>query len=404
MQPILYSPKFLKHRKFLLILPVIILPFLVLLFIILGGGKASSEGLSPHSSTGLNVRLPDAQFKKGGEKSKLSLYEEASKDSILLKEKIKNDPYYEMEPHDTMGLNPSGSDQTDQHAARVMEQLAVLKSVLQHKKEGSLPNIQAVHSSAGSSLSPPTQNNLPILGSPKSHNPDIDQLNSLLDKVMAVQHPEMVRDSLSGFDKSRNEAAFHVGLNPVNADVETFGSIEETKEVSFRETNRFYDLATNQPAAEVVLTGIEAAVAETQVLVSGSTVKLRLLDDIRIGGHLISKDQFIYGIASLGNERLKIQFSSIRSGNHILPVSLEAYDLDGLTGIYIPGSLDRDVAKQSGDQALSAMALTSLDPSIGAQAAGAGIQAAKSLLSKKIKLIKVTVRAGYRVLLKDTKQ
>ena len=36
-----------------------------------------------------------------------------------------------------------------------------------------------------------------------------------------------------------------------------------------------------------------------------------------------------------------------------------------------------------------------------AQATTAGIQAAKGLLSKKIKLVKVTVKAGYRVLLKD---
>jgi len=41
----------------------------------------------------------------------------------------------------------------------------------------------------------------------------------------------------------------------------------------------------------------------------------------------------------------------------------------------------------------------SLDPSIGAQAAGAGIEAAKSLFSKKVKLIKATVNAGLQVLL-----
>jgi hypothetical protein len=35
------------------------------------------------------------------------------------------------------------------------------------------------------------------------------------------------------------------------------------------------------------------------------------------------------------------------------------------------------------------------------QAANAGIQAAKSLISKKVKLVKVTVKAGYKILLKD---
>jgi hypothetical protein len=35
---------------------------------------------------------------------------------------------------------------------------------------------------------------------------------------------------------------------------------------------------------------------------------------------------------------------------------------------------------------------------------GAGIEAAKSLMSKKIKLIKVSVKAGYQVFLKDDTQ
>jgi hypothetical protein len=41
---------------------------------------------------------------------------------------------------------------------------------------------------------------------------------------------------------------------------------------------------------------------------------------------------------------------------------------------------------------------------LGAQAASAGIDAAKGLIRKKAKLVKVTVKAGYRVLLKDEKQ
>jgi Protein of unknown function (DUF3714). len=42
-----------------------------------------------------------------------------------------------------------------------------------------------------------------------------------------------------------------------------------------------------------------------------------------------------------------------------------------------------------------------LDPSLAAQAANTGIQAAKSLLSKKAKIVRVTLKAGYKVLLKD---
>jgi hypothetical protein len=47
------------------------------------------------------------------------------------------------------------------------------------------------------------------------------------------------------------------------------------------------------------------------------------------------------------------------------------------------------------------MELTSMDPSFKAQAAATGINAAKSLLSKKVKQVKVLVKAGYKVLLRD---
>ena len=71
---------------------------------------------------------------------------------------------------------------------------------------------------------------------------------------------------------------------------------------------------------------------------------------------------------------------------------------------HIPGAINRDVAKASADRSLQTLGVASLDDSWGAQAAGAGIEAAKSLLSKKVKLVKVVVKAGYMVLLRDENQ
>ncbi|MGI8582345.1 MAG: conjugative transposon protein TraM, partial [Chitinophagaceae bacterium] len=133
----------------------------------------------------------------------------------------------------------------------------------------------------------------------------------------------------------------------------------------------------------------------------GSTVKLRLTTDIYINGILIPKGNFIYGTASLENERLAITITSVRYQNNLLPVALQVYDMDGLPGIYIPCSISRDVAKESTEKSLQGVELTTLDPSVAAQLTGAGIAAAKNLLSKKTKLIKVTLKAGYKILLKD---
>lgn len=76
--------------------------------------------------------------------------------------------------------------------------------------------------------------------------------------------------------------------------------------------------------------------------------------------------------------------------------------MDGQQGLYVPGSINRSVAKESANNAVSGIGTTTVDPSIGAQAASAGIEAAKTLFTKKVKLIKLTVKAGYKILLKDS--
>lgn len=146
---------------------------------------------------------------------------------------------------------------------------------------------------------------------------------------------------------------------------------------------------------------IEAVVHQNQTLVNGAVIKLRLLDDLYIAGNLIPKEGFVYGVCSLNGERLEIEISSIRCNNSLFPVKLQVYDMDGLPGIYIPGAITRDAAKQSADNSLQLMELSTMDPSLKAQATATGINAIKDLLSKKAKLVKLTVKAGYKVLLKQ---
>ena len=111
----------------------------------------------------------------------------------------------------------------------------------------------------------------------------------------------------------------------------------------------------------------------------------------------------VFGLASLNNERLNVVVRSIRYGDHLLPVELHVYDEDGLEGIYIPGAIGRDVVKQSADQGLNGLNLGTFDPSVAGQAASAGMQLARNMVSRKVKQVKVMVDAGYRVWLRDGK-
>jgi len=86
-----------------------------------------------------------------------------------------------------------------------------------------------------------------------------------------------------------------------------------------------------------------------------------------------------------------------------LSTDWQVYDMDGLAGIHIPDALSRQAAKQSAEQSIGGLNLSTYDPSIGGQVTNAGIQAARSFFSRKVRAVRVTVPEGYRVLLKDSK-
>ena len=147
-------------------------------------------------------------------------------------------------------------------------------------------------------------------------------------------------------------------------------------------------------------TAIEAVTETEGTLTSGSVIALRITADAHWHGLHIPANTLIYGIGTLENERLRIRVRSIRMGDVLCSVSLEAYDLDGVAGIYVPGSLGRDAAKASADEAIGGLNTGTYDPALGGQAANAGIQTLKNLSSKKVREVRVTVPAGYVVLLK----
>jgi conjugative transposon TraM protein len=234
-----------------------------------------------------------------------------------------------------------------------------------------------------------------------SEDEEMSQINSVLETILDIQHPERVQQRIS-------ENAVHtkgIIVYPVAAASEEapVSLLSNSAESNYGFENGFFSL--NETSFDQgIQNAIEAVIHETQTLVNGSTVKLRLLNDVVINGVNIPRDNFLFGIAQLSGERLGIRIKSIRFNNSLFPVELSVYDLDGLDGIYIPGAISRDAAKESADRSLQTLGLNTLDPSWGAQAATAGIQAAKTLLSRNVKLVKVTVKAGYQVLLRDEKQ
>lgn len=396
-----------RKRKMMLVLPLLVIPFLTLAFYALGGGKGNTQPASAEMNKGLNLKLPDANLKEEKLMDKLGFYDKADKDSAKLAEWMRSDPYYNQKgdseeqastyelEHLTQAtaskynqrLNLSPYEQPKQKPEdQVMQKLSLLQNQLDanskvsHKTDEDYP-VYSSNPDLGSDVEK-LEAMMNRMNTGSGEDPEIKQLSTVMDKILDIQHPDRVKEKIQK-KLQESSLALSVSGSPRNDTLQNgFFGIETEKNV----------LASN---------AIEAVVNENQVLVNGTVIKFRLLQDIYISGSKILSGNFVFGMASLNGERLEIEVSSIRSGGSLYPVKLEVYDMDGLPGIHIPGAITRDVAKQSADNSLQMMELTTLDPSLKAQAAAAGINTAKSLLTKKVKLVKVMVKAGYKVLLLD---
>ncbi len=415
--------KAIRQRRFLVVLPVLVIPFLTAIFWALGGGKSEASEKGKEEPIGFNLKLPDASEKDDKIMDKMGYYDKAKQDSLKFQELVKNDPNYREIPSNTNetdfgyynghssynGLNTSlngryGNNPNEQQIYRKLEELnGVLNANGSNISEN---NHVSSFNPAKVATSPVNTNDvdrlekmMQMMNQSNGEDPEMQQLNGMLERILDIQHPDRVQDRLRKNKEVKKGQVYPV-VNPKQT--VTTSVLESIKGNKNNGDGAFFSL--EEAEADNQQNAIKAVVHENQTLVNGSTIKLRLVNDVQVNGITIPKGNFIFGVASLSGERLGISIENIRFGNSIFPVELTVFDLDGLDGIYIPGAITRDVAKQSADRSLQTVGLTSLDPSWEMQAAGAGVEAAKSLLSKKVKLVKVTVKAGYQVLLRDEKQ
>ena len=214
--------------------------------------------------------------------------------------------------------------------------------------------------------------------------------------ILHIQHPQRVRQRMEERSADVEQKAVPVHKRTAIAGI----SLLEPSTHEDGETPGFYGLE-KQAFDSVQDKATEAVVHGTQTLVNGSVVKLRLREDLLINGSCLPAGSFVFGTASLEGERLEIGIHSIRNGSSLFAVKMKVYDLDGLPGIFIPSTITSEVSRQSADNSLSMLGLSSMNPSLKAQATAAGVQTVKNLFSKKIKPVKVTVQSGYRLLLQD---
>ena len=154
---------------------------------------------------------------------------------------------------------------------------------------------------------------------------------------------------------------------------------------------------------------ISACIYGNQTVTDGQKVRLRLLEQMRVGDIIIPANAVVTGSARIAGERLGIGITSIEYTGSIYNVKLKVYDTDGQEGIFIPGSMELDAAKEvAANMGTSMGSSINISSDAKAQLAsdlGKGlIQGTSQYIAKKMRTVKVHLKSNYRVMLYADKQ
>lgn len=149
---------------------------------------------------------------------------------------------------------------------------------------------------------------------------------------------------------------------------------------------------------------IRACVYQTVTITDGQEVGLRLLEPMMAGNYLIPANTVVTGSARITGERMGITINAIQHAGNVIPVELLVYDLDGGQGISVPGSEEinavKEIAANMGSGMGSSITITDdAGSQLLADLGRSAIQGASQYVSKKMRAVKITLKAGYQVLL-----
>ncbi|MDR1172855.1 MAG: conjugative transposon protein TraM [Bacteroidales bacterium] len=152
---------------------------------------------------------------------------------------------------------------------------------------------------------------------------------------------------------------------------------------------------------------VRACIHDDQTVSDGleaqRNVRIRLVEPMLAGSAVIPANTILTGLARIG-ERMDVVISSIEYMGRIYATEIVIFDVDGQRGIAIPPSMEVNAAKEAAAGAGSDMGTGfTFNQSAGQQIAadlGRGvIRGTSQYISKKMRVVKVHLKAGYQVLL-----
>jgi len=408
-----HTQEFLKKRQMMLFAPLPIVLCMTALFAVGGGGKgvaAATAASNAPGSSGINHTLPSA--------GKTTLFANKMQAAAAPQDSNRRTNLAFAIPPTTTpattapatGTQPAGLNYAVQpgqpgqkYDANADPNVVAMQTRMQRLQEQTSTSAPAAAPAAAPVATSTRTSSAPVAAAP-AHDTrmdaslkELDELkNQYQQRLLAMNSPATSPVAVAPVATSAPTSKKMTVITQVRPSVV---SSLRTQTAPQAQTNGFHTLGESGAAPNV--NSVPAVIHSDQVVEAGSTVKLRLLQDVQLEGHLIPRNSFLYGTCSMAGNRLTIAATSVQFQGNLLPVSLKAFDIDGNEGLNIPGSIDRDALKQGAAQGVSSADMLTMSPSLGAQAAGIAIQTGKALTGRKIKTVKIHLKANYQLLLKS---
>lgn len=149
----------------------------------------------------------------------------------------------------------------------------------------------------------------------------------------------------------------------------------------------------------------KACIHGDQTVVTGSTVRMRMLEDAVVCGMKIPAKTLFYGVATLGANRLEVVVNNLKVGNTISPVSFVIFDNDAMEGLNLPNNMKAQAAKrmqqglvQNIDMPLASIGTMTSEIT---SAVNATTQIAKQILNMKLSQVKVHLKSNYQMYIQE---
>ena len=164
---------------------------------------------------------------------------------------------------------------------------------------------------------------------------------------------EMVRDVLVGgaSEETPGQAGSDEPTPVQTIDLSSLGSADDI--ISSLDDD-FEDAAVQYEGAK---RPFRCMFVRDQKLTSGQRVTLRLLEDYNADGIRIPANTHLAAICKIG-DRLELQVRSLEMNGRIIPLALDAYDTDGLQGIYCPETSSAKNSRTATNDAISTAGTT----------------------------------------------